>query len=56
MKIEISKSDYDDLMSLIDRAVNIIYSRRPPDREYNVARRLRNVRRRIERRNSPINN
>jgi len=51
MEIQISKSDYAALMSLIDKAYGIITRNNPPPREYNVARRLRIIRRKLEKRN-----
>jgi len=52
MDIQISKSDYADLLSLIDKAYGIIVQNSPPPRDYNVARRLRIIGRKLERRNA----
>lgn len=41
MQIELSKTNYELLMTLIDKSVNIIQQKNPSTKEYNVARRLR---------------
>ncbi len=41
MQIEISKTNYDLLMNLIDKAVNVIKQSNPSTKDYNVARRLK---------------
>lgn len=55
MQIEISKTNYELLMSLIDKSVNIIQQKNPTNKEYNVARRLRvtknSIIRQIEKKN-----
>ena len=55
MQIEVSKTNYELLMSLIDKSVSIIQQNNPSRREYNVARRLRltknTIVRQIEKRN-----
>lgn len=55
MDISISKTNYNLLMTLIDKSVTIIQQSNPTNREYNVARRLRQVKnsivRQIERKN-----
>ena len=55
MQIEISKTNFDMLMSLIDKSVTIIQQKNPTTKEYNVARQLRQTKskvlRQIERQN-----
>lgn len=55
MQIELSKTNYELLMSLIDKSVAIIQQKNPSTKEYNIARRLRqtknNIVRQIERHN-----
>lgn len=51
MKISVSKTDWETMLSLIDKAVLIIKSNQPSCKEYNVARRLRNVKNDIIRKN-----
>ena len=55
MQIEISKTNYELLMSLIDKSINIIQQKNPTNKEYNVARRLRvtknSIIRQIEKKN-----
>jgi len=55
MQLEISRTNYETLMTLIDKAAAIIKQNNPSNREYNVARRLlqtkRNIIRQIEKRN-----
>jgi hypothetical protein len=41
MQIEISKTNYELLMTLIDKSVAIIQQKSPTTKEYNVARLLR---------------
>ena len=41
MQIDVSKSNWTQLMNLIDKSVTIIQSGNPSNREYNVARQLR---------------
>ena len=55
MQIEISKTDYKQLTSLIDKAVAIIKSDNPKPRNYNVARQLGILNRKIVKRNNNIN-
>ena len=50
--LNISKQDYADLLALIDKAYGIIVQHSPPPREYNVARRLRLIGRKLEKRNA----
>jgi len=52
MQISISKSDYASMLVLIDRCVSVIQNGSPSLREYNYARRLRLIRKKIERTNS----
>jgi len=51
MKIEISKTNYELLMKLIDKAVEVIRQKQPTPREYNVARRLYQVKKLITKTN-----
>lgn len=51
MQIELSKTNYNQLMSLIDKAVVIIKASKPKPREYNVARQLYLIKKQIEKRN-----
>lgn len=51
MDLKISKSNYMQLLSLIDKACNIIKSKEPPPREYNVARQLGNIKKHIIKQN-----
>ena len=55
MQIEISKTNFELLMQLIDKSVAIIQQKSPTTKEYNVARRLRvtknTIVRQIERQN-----
>lgn len=51
MNIEISKTDYHSLSSLIDKAVGIIQNKNPTNQEYNVARMLRQVKKKILKKN-----
>ena len=55
MQIEISKTDYKSMMTLIDKAVGIIKSDTRKPREYNVARQLGILKRKVEKRNNSIN-
>lgn len=49
MQIEISQTNYNLLMSLIDKSVTIIQQSAPSNKDYNVARRLRQVKNNIVR-------
>lgn len=49
--MEISKTDFSMLMSLIGRAIAIIKELDPTPKEYNVARQLGNLKKKLERRN-----
>ena len=51
MQIEISKSDYKALLDLSERCVAIIKSKEPTIREYNAARRLGLVIRKLQKKN-----
>lgn len=51
MQIEISKSDYKALLELSERCVAIIKSKEPTIREYNAARRLGLVIRKLQKKN-----
>lgn len=51
MKIEISKSNYEKLLTLIDKSVGIIRASNPTTKDYNVARQLYLVKRQIEKKN-----
>ena len=51
MEITISKTDFTALMSLIDKSVGIIKDKEPTLREYNCARRLYLVKKKIIKRN-----
>lgn len=55
MQIEISKTDYKSMMVLIDKAVSIIKSDNPKPRDYNVARQLGILKKKLEKRNNSIN-
>lgn len=52
MQIEISNTDYKQLMSLVDKAVTIIKADNRKPRNYNVARQLGILKRKIEKRNN----
>lgn len=41
MQIDVSKTNWDSMMSLIDKAVTIIQQGNPTNKEYNIARQLR---------------
>ncbi len=56
MKIEVSKTDWSTLLTLIDKAVAIIQGASPRCRDYNIARRLRNVKNDIVRKNERHSN
>jgi len=51
MQITISKQDYGSLLSLIDKCTAIVQDKEPTNREYNYARRLRLIRKKMERNN-----
>ena len=51
MQITISKSDYESLLTLIDRCTAIVQAGNPSLRDYNAARRLRLIKKKMERRN-----
>lgn len=51
MQIDISKTNYVKMMSLIDKAVNIIRASNPSTKDYNVARQLYLVKKQIEKKN-----
>lgn len=51
MQIEISKYDYTSLLSLIDKCASVIQEKQPTNREYNYARRLRLIKKKMERKN-----
>ena len=51
MQIDISKTNYRQLLSLIDKAVTIIRASNPTNREYNVARQLYLIKKQIEKKN-----
>lgn len=51
MQINISKTDYASLLTLIDRCTAIVQAESPSLRDYNAARRLRLIKKKIERRN-----
>lgn len=54
MDINISKSDYKSLLSLIDKSVAIIKTKTSSTRDYNVARQLGNIKKKIERNNASL--
>ena len=49
MQYTISKTNFNQMMALIDKAVVIIKAGKPSNRDYNVARRLSMVKRQVER-------
>ena len=51
MQINISKTDYTSLLTLIDKCVTAVQGNNPTLREYNCARRLRLIKKKIERNN-----
>lgn len=51
MQIEVSKTNWESLISLIDKSVFIIQNSNPSCRDYNVARRLRQTKNAIIRQN-----
>lgn len=51
MEIPISKTDYEKMMSLIDKACTIIKSGAPTPKEYNVARQLSQLKKKIDKKN-----
>ena len=55
MQIEVSKTNWENLMSLIDKSVSIIQNGNPSCKDYNVARRLRQTKNTIVRLNDKFN-
>lgn len=51
MQIEISKTNYKQLLSLIDKACSVIKAQNPKPKEYNIARQLYLVKKQIEKKN-----
>ena len=51
MRFEISKTDYKALLELGEKCVCIVQSKNPSIREYNSARRLRLLIKKLERKN-----
>jgi hypothetical protein len=51
MSVEISNSDYKQLVSLIGRAAAIIKDGNPKPRDYNVARQLGQLKKKFDKRN-----
>lgn len=51
MKFDISKTDYKSLLELGEKCVCIVQSKNPSIREYNTARRLRMLIKKLERKN-----
>lgn len=51
MRIEVSKTDMNALFTLIDKCAAIVQEKQPTLREYNCARRLRQVKKAIIRKN-----
>ena len=51
MKIDVSKTDYNTLLVLIDKCTAIIQNGSYTLRDYNAARRLRLIKKKIERKN-----
>ena len=51
IELSISKTNYEKMMTLIDKACNIIKASNPKPRDYNVARQLYLVKRQIEKQN-----
>ena len=49
MDIRISKSDYMAMLDLIDKCTAIVQEKQPTIREYNYARRLRLIRKKLSR-------
>lgn len=47
MQIDVSKTNWDSMMSLIDKAVTIIQQGNPTNKEYNIARQLRQTKKGI---------
>ena len=54
MQMEISKTDFEKMMSLIDKACTIIKSGNPKPKEYNVARQLYLIKKKLERKNGKV--
>lgn len=52
MQIDISKTNYRQLLSLIDKACSLIKAQNPKPREYNVARQLYLIKKQIEKKNA----
>ena len=50
MQITISKSDFQALVTLIDKCTAIVQDKQPTLREYNYARRLRLIKKKMVRR------
>lgn len=51
MEIPISKTDFEKMMILVDKACSIIKAGNPKPREYNVARQLYLIKRKVEKKN-----
>lgn len=51
MEIPISKTNFEKMMILIDKACSIIKAGNPKPREYNVARQLYLIKRKVEKKN-----
>ena len=51
MEIHISKTNFEKMMILIDKACTIIKSGNPKPKEYNVARQLYQIKKQIEKKN-----
>ena len=47
----ISKTNYESMMKLVDRAIEIIKASKPKPRDYNVARQLYIIKKKIEKKN-----
>lgn len=54
MQMEISKTDFEKMISLIDKACTIIKSGNPKPKEYNVARQLYLIKKKLERKNGKV--
>ncbi len=54
MQIEIGKTDYKALLELAEKCVCLVQSKSPTNREYNAARRLRLIIKKIERKNKVL--
>lgn len=55
MQIEVSKTNWENLILLIDKSVSIIQNGNPSCKDYNVARRLRQTKNAIIRQNEKFN-